>query len=97
MNKFVICINANIDIDTIEDLEERENLEETIDEEITEGQSQIEYWCDDNECDYDLFENHRCIVTTNSIYAYEELPRVLRSIEYNTLDETYITYDEIEE
>lgn len=95
-NTYTISINANQDIDLIENVEERYELEELIDDEIMEAQSSIEYWCEDNKCDYELFGNHRCTITTNSLYADENIEGAIKCIEDNLLQETYITLDMIE-
>lgn len=96
-NTYTISINANQDIDLIEDEEEREELEEVIEDEITEVQEQIENWCKEYKSDYDLLQNHRCIVTTHGLYEDEIFPGTLKAIEDNLLNETYITYDIVED
>lgn len=96
MNIYQVSIHSNQDINILE-MDEREELEEQIDEEIIEAQEQIELWCDEYKADYELFENHRCIVTIHSLYANEIFTGTLKAIEDNLLEETYITYEEIEE
>lgn len=96
-NTYTISINANQDIDLIEDEEEREELEEVIENEVIEVQEQIELWCKEYKADYDLLENHRCIVTTHCLYTDEIFPGTLKAIEDNLLNETYINFDIVEE
>lgn len=96
-NTYTISINSNQDIDLIEDEEEREELEEVIENEVIEVQEQIELWCKEYKADYDLLENHRCIVTTHCLYTDEILPGTLKAIEDNLLNETYINFDIVEE
>lgn len=96
-NTYIISINANQDINLIEDEEEREELEEVIEDEITEVQEQIENWCNEYKSDYDLLQNHRCIVTTHGLYEDEIFPGTLKAIEDNLLNETYINFDIVEE
>lgn len=94
---YSISVHAVQDIDILEDLEEREELEEIIDDEINEVQEQIEIWCKYYKSDYDFLENHRCIVTTHGIYEDEILPGTLKAIEDNLLNETYITFEVMED
>lgn len=96
-NTYTISINSNQDIDLIEDEEEREELEEVIENEVIEVQEQIELWCKEYKADYDLLENHRCIVTTHCLYTDEIFPGTLKAIEDNLLNETYINFDIVEE
>lgn len=96
-NTYTISINANQDVDLIENEEEREELEEVIEDEVTEVQEQIELWCKEYKADYDLLENHRCIVTTHCLYTDEIFPGTLKAIEDNLLNETYINFDIVEE
>ena len=96
VNTYIIKVNPHQDIDILDSIEEREELEEIIDEEIMEAQEQIELWCNEYKADYNLIENHRCIVTVYSLYTNEILPGTLKAIEDNLLEETYITF-EIEE
>lgn len=95
-NTYSIYINAIQDIDILENEEEREALEEIIDDEITEAQEQIELWCNEYKSDYDLIENHRCIVETHGLYEDEILQKTLKAIEDNLLKETYISFEVIE-
>lgn len=92
-NTYEISIYAIQDIDTIGDYEEREALEEEINEEIESIQSSIEKWCKYNCSSFDTLEKHRCIVSTSKEY---ELIETLNKLE-ESLEEASISYDIIEE
>lgn len=93
---YEIRVQSNTDISLIEDYEEREELEEIVDNEIAEAQEQIELWANEYKADYELIENHRCILKVEGIYANSILPGTIKAIENEYLDETYISVDIIE-
>ena len=92
--KYTVDIYPIQDVDTLESLEEREELQETINDEIENALSLIENWCKKNKVDFDLIDNHRCSVETKNLFESENLISVLNNIEETKLEETYINFED---
>lgn len=91
--KYTVDIYPIQDVDTLESLEEREELQETINDEIENALALIENWCKKNKVDFDLIDNHRCSIETKNLLESQGLNKLLKSIEKTELDETDLNFE----
>lgn len=91
--KYTVDISPIQDVDILDSLEEREELQEIIDTEIENALSSIENWCKKNKVDFDLIDNHRCSIETKNLIESQELNKLLNSIEKTELDETDLNFE----
>lgn len=92
--KYTVDISPIQDVDILDTIEEREELQEIIKEEIENVLSIIENWCKENKVDFDLIDNHRCSVETKNLFESENLISLLNNIEETKLEETYINFED---
>lgn len=91
--KYTVDISPIQDVDILDSLEEREELQEIINDEIENALSLIENWCKKNKVDFDLIDNHRCSIETKNLLESQELNKLLNSIEKTELDETDLNFE----
>ncbi|WP_290063494.1 hypothetical protein [Paraclostridium bifermentans] len=91
--KYTVDISPIQDVDILDTIEEREELQEIINDEIENALSLIENWCKKNKVDFDLIDNHRCSVETKNLLESQELNKLLNSIEKTELDETDLNFE----
>lgn len=91
--KYTVDISPIQDVDILDSLEEREELQEIINTEIENALSSIENWCKKNKVDFDLIDNHRCSIETKNLIESQELNKLLKSIEKTELDETHLNFE----
>ncbi|MEW8963270.1 MULTISPECIES: hypothetical protein [Paraclostridium] len=91
--KYTVDISPIQDVDILDSLEEREELQEIINTEIENALSSIENWCKKNKVDFDLIDNHRCSIETKNLIESQELNKLLNSIEKTELDETDLNFE----
>lgn len=91
--KYTVDISPIQDVDILDSLEEREELQEIINDEIENALSLIENWCKKNKVDFDLIDNHRCSIETKNSLESQELNKLLNSIEKTELNETDLNFE----
>lgn len=91
--KYTVDISPIQDVDILDSLEEREELQEIINDEIENALSLIENWCKKNKVDFDLIDNHRCSIEIKNLLESQELNKLLNRIEKTELNETDLNFE----